>query len=632
MNTPNPSASRSGNSHQNDGAEDILIQTKKVNIIIESMTDPFFVLGKNLEVLLINKAALKLAKLEHEEIIGKDFHNINLSEDRKPMLDLFRKAIREQKTHHEEFEIQGKWVEVSLYPSEIGLAVYAKDISEKKALEKDVQHNTKFIKEISDSTAGFIFQIEYDIKGIPKLNYTSKKAFDYWGIPIKEVTEDSSKLFDSVYPDDLQYVNSKFSEMITDLFHLNIKFRYLNNITDEIKKVKVTAIPTRLSNGNTIVNGIALDITEIENSFIKLEDANRRYEYLSKATLETIWEKDIETGEIILGGGYKEMFGCEFPNDKISFDDWKNFVHPEDLNRMLSYIETRSIDPSESYFEFSYRFIQKNGKVLDVFERAYVIFDEKKNRLVKIIGTTQDITPLGIAQAEKDKMIDDLLNRNKAMEQFTYMVSHNLRAPIANIIGVSTILEDKTLDEDTKLEMNDNIKKAAVHLDSVIRDMNDILNIRNNLDESKHEIEFKSILDEIIEAEKISIYKAKLKILSNFQKSSSIYSIKSFIHSIFLNMITNSIKYKKEDGSFIKITSDEDAEYIYLTFEDNGVGIDLLKNGKEIFGLYKRFHLEKEGKGMGLFMIKNQVESLNGEISILSEVNVGTKFFIKFRK
>lgn len=326
------------------------------------------------------------------------------------------------------------------------------------------------------------------------------------------------------------------------------------------------------------------------------------------------------------------MFGCEFPNDKISFDDWKNFVHPEDLNRMLSYIETRSIDPSESYFEFSYRFIQKNGKVLDVFERAYVIFDEKKNRLVKIIGTTQDITPLGIAQAEKDKMIDDLLNRNKAMEQFTYMVSHNLRAPIANIIGVSTILEDKTLDEDTKLEMNDNIKKAAVHLDSVIRDMNDILNIRNNLDESKHEIEFKSILDEIIEAEKISIYKAKLKILSNFQKSSSIYSIKSFIHSIFLNMITNSIKYKKEDGSFIKITSDEDAEYIYLTFEDNGVGIDLLKNGKEIFGLYKRFHLEKEGKGMGLFMIKNQVESLNGEISILSEVNVGTKFFIKFRK
>lgn len=146
MNTPNPSASRSGNSHQNDGAEDILVQTKKVNIIIESMTDPFFVLGKNLEVLLINKAALKLAKLEHEEIIGKDFHNINLSEDRKPMLDLFRKAISEQKTHHEEFEIQGKWVEVSLYPSEIGLAVYAKDISEKKALEKDVQHNTKFIK------------------------------------------------------------------------------------------------------------------------------------------------------------------------------------------------------------------------------------------------------------------------------------------------------------------------------------------------------------------------------------------------------------------------------------------------------------------------------------------------------
>jgi len=618
-------------SHQENGEEDILIQNRKVNIIIESMTDPFFVLGKNLEVLLINKAALKLAKLEYDEIIGKDFHNINLSKDRKPMLDLFEKAISEQSTHHEEFEIQGKWVEVSLYPSEIGLVVYAKDLSEKKNLEEGVLRNAKFIKEISDSTAGFIFQIEYDVNGIPKLNYASKKAFDYWGIPIKEVMEDNTKLFDSVYFDDAEYVSNKLIEMVTNLFQLNIKFRYLNYITDEVKRVKAVAVPTRLANGNTIVNGIAIDITEIENSYTKLVDANRRYEYLSKATLETVWEKDIEAGEIILGGGYKEMFGCEFPNDKISFDDWKKFVHPEDLSRMLNYIDMRSIDPLDSYWEFAYRFIQNNGKILDVFERAYVIFDDKSNRIVKIIGTTQDITPLGTAQAEKDKMIADLLKRNKVMEQFTYMVSHNLRAPIANIIGVSTILEDKFLDEDTKQEMNDHIKNAAVQLDGVIRDMNEILNIRNNLDESKNEIVFKNILSEIIEAEKIPIYKSKLKILSNFEKSESIYSIKSFIHSIFLNMITNSIKYKKESGSYIKITSDEDSECIYLVFEDNGIGIDMVKNQDEIFGLYKRFHLEKEGKGMGLFMVKSQVESLNGEISIQSEVNVGTTFLIKFK-
>jgi PAS domain S-box-containing protein len=631
MNTPTPIHTLP-QTFQSKGSEELPMQTRKVNIIIESMTDPFFVLGKDLEVLLINKAALKLAKLEYDEIIGKDFHNINLSEDRKPMFDLFKKAIREQKTYHEEFEIQGKWVEISLYPSEIGLAVYAKDISEKKEHEESIISNSKFIKEISDSTAGFIFQLEYDIKGIPKLNYASKKAFDYWGIPIAEVMEDSTKLFASIYEEDIEYVSSKLMEMVTDLFHLNIKFRYLNNITDEIKRVKAVAVPTRLSNGNTIVNGIVIDITEIENNYIKLEDANRRYEYLSKATLETIWEKDIEAGEIILGGGYKEMFGCEFLNDKISFNDWKKFIHPEDLSRMLNYIDVRSIDPSETYWEFAYRFIQKNGKILEVFERAYVVFDDKSNKLVKIIGTTQDITPLGIAQVEKDKMIDDLLRRNKAMEQFTYIVSHNLRAPIANIIGISTILEDKTLDEDTKQEMNDHIKKSAVHLDGVIRDMNEILNIKNNLDESKNEVIFKNILGEIIETEKIPIYKAQLKILSNFEKSPSIYSVKSFIHSIFLNMITNSIKYKKESGAYIKIISDEDADYIYLVFEDNGIGIDMKKNQGEIFGLYKRFHLEKEGKGMGLFMVKSQVESLNGEISVQSEVNSGTKFLIKFKK
>lgn len=97
-------------------------------------------------------------------------------------------------------------------------------------------------------------------------------------------------------------------------------------------------------------------------------------------------------------------------------------------------------------------------------------------------------------------------------------------------------------------------------------------------------------------------------------------------------MITNGIKYKKENDAYIKITSDEDNEYIYLVFEDNGIGIDMGKYQDDIFGLYKRFHLEKEGKGMGLFMIKSQVESLNGEIAIQSEVNIGTKFSIKFKK
>ncbi len=612
--------------------EAMLEQLRKVNIIIESMTDPFFVLGKNLEVLLINKAALKLAKLEYEEIIGKDFHNINLSEDRKPMLDMFKKAVHRQEVYHEELEIQGKWVEVSLYPSEIGLAVYAKSISERKNHEEDVIRNAKFIKEISDSTSGFIFQLEYDTEGIPKLNYASKKAFDYWGISIEDVINDKTKLLNAVHPEDSKYVKNKLIEMVGNLTELNIRFRYVNKITREVKVVRANAIPTRLNNGNTIMNGIIIDITEIENNYKQLEEANTRYEYLSKATCETVWEKNIDTNEIILGGGYKEMFGCEFPNDIITFEDWKKFVHPDDLKRTLAYIELRTLITEKRYCEFAYRFIRKDGTILDVFERAYIVYDEKDTKVINVVGTTQDITPLRIAQAEKDKMIDDLLERNKNLEQFTYMVSHNFRAPIANILGITSVLEDKTLDENIKEVMNENIKKSVKRLNEVIIDMNAVLSIKKNTDEVKTEIILQNVVNEIMETEIISEERAKVDVITDFSLAPSVISIKSYIHSIFQNLISNAIKYKGEINPFLKIISSEDAEYLYLMFEDNGIGIDMVKNADKVFRLYSRFHLEKEGKGMGLFMVKSQVENLNGEIEIQSKINEGTRFLIKLKK
>ena len=129
-----------------------------------------------------------------------------------------------------------------------------------------------------------------------------------------------------------------------------------------------------------------------------------------------------------------------------------------------------------------------------------------------------------------------------------------------------------------------------------------------------------------------TLSKTKLVIQSDFSKAESIFSIPSYIRSIFQNLITNSIKYRHDGSSHIRITSDEDNDYIYLTFEDDGMGIDLTKNHSKVFGLYNRFHLGIEGKGMGLFMVKSQIESLHGEISVESKVNVGTKFFIKFKK
>jgi signal transduction histidine kinase len=121
-------------------------------------------------------------------------------------------------------------------------------------------------------------------------------------------------------------------------------------------------------------------------------------------------------------------------------------------------------------------------------------------------------------------------------------------------------------------------------------------------------------------------------ILWNFTEAEEIVTIKSYLHIIFFNLISNSLKYRQPTvPPMIKITSRKENDKIVLLFEDNGIGIDLSKVGEHVFGLYKRFHTDKaDGKGMGLYMVKTQVESMGGKISISSEVNTGTQFRIEF--
>jgi signal transduction histidine kinase len=125
--------------------------------------------------------------------------------------------------------------------------------------------------------------------------------------------------------------------------------------------------------------------------------------------------------------------------------------------------------------------------------------------------------------------------------------------------------------------------------------------------------------------------KNNIVINCDFSEIDEFLTLKSYLYSIFYNLISNSIKYRQQlIPGIIDIKSRLVKEKIELIFTDNGMGIDLQKKGEEVFGLYKRFHTDIEGKGMGLFMVKTQVETLGGKISIQSEVNKGTEFTIEF--
>jgi PAS domain S-box-containing protein len=295
-------------------------------------------------------------------------------------------------------------------------------------------------------------------------------------------------------------------------------------------------------------------------------------------------------------------------------DRYKKFYERAFAGETFTEIE-HTVSPIENWLEISYYPIRKGDKV---------------------IGTachSRNITERKLAEFERIKITNDLSQRNKDLEQFAYIISHNLRAPVANIIGINDAMQTKELDKLEEKQMTEALVTSVKKIDDVITDLTHILQVRREVSEKKEMVKFSELLIEVRKSITELFPTEKVRFIINFSEVNEMLTLKSYLRSIFFNLISNSIKYRQVHiTSVIKITSVKAKNKIELIFEDNGLGFDLKKEGQKIFGLYKRFHFHIEGKGMGLFMVKTQVESLGGKISIHSEVNKGTEFRIEFEK
>lgn len=269
-------------------------------------------------------------------------------------------------------------------------------------------------------------------------------------------------------------------------------------------------------------------------------------------------------------------------------------------------------------------------------EKEYYINDScapilnKKGNIMGVVLVFRDVSKRKEEEALKEKITADLVQRNKDHEHFSRIISHDLRAPVANIIGLTRLINDKGLKEGEREFMLEALTTSAEKLNEVIVDLNVILSIGKQLQEKKEQVHFSKLVYDIRESIANILEKEQAHFKIDFSRVDEMFTIKSYLYSIFYNLISNSIKYRRSDVPLcITVESALLDEKIILTFRDNGMGVDLKKSGNDLFGLYKRFHTDKaEGKGMGMYMVKLQVEKLGGEISVKSTVDQGIEFKI----
>jgi signal transduction histidine kinase len=268
---------------------------------------------------------------------------------------------------------------------------------------------------------------------------------------------------------------------------------------------------------------------------------------------------------------------------------------------------------------------------LGLFYRNY---KQKKSTNQLLHARNEEITALNdnlddlvVERTQKlEATLEKLKKRNALLSQFSWTVSHNLRGPISSILGIESVFNKQDLSDPTNAIALGHISKATQNLDSVVRDLSDILNMYADEEMDIIKISIPEVFASVTASLQEEISKANAKIVTEYSGISSVSGVKAFVESILYNLVSNAIKYRDFDRKLlVSIKAVKLGNQVCLSVSDNGIGIDLASiNPEKIFGLYQRFNLDRPGKGVGLFLVKSQAEALDGRVELDSEVGKGT--------
>jgi signal transduction histidine kinase len=225
----------------------------------------------------------------------------------------------------------------------------------------------------------------------------------------------------------------------------------------------------------------------------------------------------------------------------------------------------------------------------------------------------------------------ELVEQNNRLEQFAFIISHNLRAPLARVQGLASIL-NKSKNQDERENVLRLLVQSSQEFDTVITDLSSILSIQKSNTKIRSEVVLTEVLGRVLSILEEEIRQVQATISVDIHPSQCIQSLAPYVESIFYNLISNAIKYRNPARPLvIQISTEQQAVYLCVYISDNGLGIDLQRHKDQLFNLYKRFHLHTEGKGLGLYLVKTQIEALGGRIEVESKVDEGTTFRLYFK-
>ncbi len=567
--------------------------------------------------------------------------NFHSSEKQKNWKEFYRRALTgEVYTIEETIENiqtgQTKIARINFFPfygidpeTVIGVACYSHDITPQeeakkiienqhellKVNEQNLQRITTTLQKIMNSSLDVICSVDESGNFLQ----VSKASQFVLGYEPEELIGKS--VYDFVAPDFLNATKQAAANIIEGTVYIDFQNFYVHKQGHLVPLVW----SARWDKDEQIMFCVARDVSTMKEAEKLKMEHEQRIDALLQNGADLIGIIDSEANYLYISPNVKTLLGYE--PEFLLGTSALHLIHPEDVNTALSELKKVLEKGEIKLAAFRYKNAQNEWRWVET-----VASNQLHNPAIKgIVISSRDITGRKEREAERELIIKELLKSNADLKQFSFITSHNLRAPLSNITGILNILDYESLNEYNQ-KMITMLDKSVKQLGQTIDDLAKILILKNNVNVEIANIDLAEKFHQVKSVFVNTLNDVCAHVVTDFQVSHIPFN-PTYFESIMVNLISNAIKYRSTNRSLVihVATALGDNGDIVLEFSDNGIGIDMKRHKNKLFGLYQRFHDHIEGQGLGLFIIKSQIVALGGKIDMRSEVDKGTTFNIRLK-
>ena len=486
----------------------------------------------------------------------------------------------------------------------------------------------KLYESLIKQLPNIIFQIRVTANREVHLEFISKPVEFLYQFSIEEILEDSYKFAKyRIYESDLKVFKETFNVAVETKAKWEVDFRFL--LPDSSYKwIRIEATPKATENDDTIFYGLLSDITTIKEQEIQLRVADERYHFAVQASDRGVWDWDMVTNKVYYSSESMKILGLTESDLVAAPEEWDERVHPDDREEYYGNINLH-FENKIPFYETCHR-VLCNGEYKWILDRGKVIERDENGKPLRIAGTHTDISAQKEKEQELLKMLEIVNSQNNKLLNFAHIVSHNLRTHAGNIKSLLELYHNSSF---THEETITNIDIVSKELNETIENLNDLVKVHTQTNKEFVSLQLSDYITRMLYILNEDITNKNIIIENNVNEKIQVNCIPAYLESILLNLVTNAIKYSNDKKDIlISFNVTDTTDFLILNVSDNGVGIDMERYGSSIFGLYKTFHGHEDSRGVGLYITKNQIETMGGKIEVESKPNVGSTFKVYFKK